>query len=119
MSSPPPTTLSPRLPNSVPAMSKEQTDPVMKRNAGVPPRPSRTPARMIPPHGDHTDELHRASRRPAHRRHPLMARDNGREQPSARPQMASLGNGRMTSFDLADWVRQSRASQGLPAKVAD
>jgi hypothetical protein len=50
---------------------------------------------------------------------PLMARDNGRVQPSARPQMASLGNGRMTSFDLADWVRQSRASQGLPAKVAD
>ena len=47
MSSPPPTTLSPRPVNSTPAMSRDQTDPVLKRTAGVPPRLSRSRARTI------------------------------------------------------------------------
>src|SRR5829696_8925900 len=61
MSSPPPTTLSPQPLNSTPAMSREQTDPVTKRTAGVPLRPSRSRARTILPRGDHADELQRAS----------------------------------------------------------
>src|SRR5215217_886700 len=61
MSSPLPTTLSPQPLNSTPAMSREQTDPVTKRTAGVPLRPSRSRARTILPRGDHADELQRAS----------------------------------------------------------
>jgi hypothetical protein len=48
-----------------PAMPREQTDPVTKRTAGVPPTPSRSRARMIPPQEDHGDDLHRASVRQA------------------------------------------------------
>ena len=47
--------------STAPQRCQGATDPVMKRTAGVPPRPSRSPARTIAAQGDHADELHRAS----------------------------------------------------------
>jgi hypothetical protein len=44
-----------------PSDVKGSTDPVTKRTPGVPPRPSRSPARVIQSDGGHADELHRAS----------------------------------------------------------
>ena len=44
-----------------PTTSRQQTDPVTKRTAGVPSRGFRSAVRMIPGQGDHADELHRAS----------------------------------------------------------
>jgi hypothetical protein len=43
-------------------MSRDQSDPVIKRIAGVPPSPIRSLIGMILPQEDHADELHRTSR---------------------------------------------------------
>jgi hypothetical protein len=52
---------SPRQHNSTRATSRDQSDPVTKRIAGVSPSPIRSLIRLILPQEDHADEPHRTS----------------------------------------------------------